>query len=174
MTDLFFESVSSQAIFISASAVRAWSTPLKKSSFFALSPFSAWFSPFAIWCVDFQNGLFFAVAGSSPLSARADLTIAASAFFESATNCAAVTFLPLGFLASAASLFGLLAAAAANERAGAITRESATTDMERQITRRTKFLMSGESVGREAIGTSFSSRVIALPATSLIPSSAER
>ncbi len=85
--------------------------PLKKSSFFAARPFCARSSCFESFWVALQNGLFFGVFGSSPLSARAVLTITANAFRAPASAPFAST-LPVatggafGFLAVVA--FGLV------------------------------------------------------------------
>ena len=97
ITSLFFESVSSQSTFICSSAWRAPVTPLKKSLLFALSPVFAIFKFLAISWVDFQNGLFFGVLGSRPLSARAALIIAASALFASSSKVLPSAFFPADF-----------------------------------------------------------------------------
>src|SRR5439155_19290031 len=71
--------------------------PLKKSLLLACSPVCASFKLFASSWVDFQNGLFFGVLGSSPLSARAALMIAASALSASSTRALASAFCFVAF-----------------------------------------------------------------------------
>src|SRR5436189_3951542 len=74
--------------------------PLKKSLLLACSPVCANFKFFANNWIDFQNGLFFGVLGSSPLSARAALIIAASALFASSSKVLAFAFCFVAFFCS--------------------------------------------------------------------------
>src|SRR5438477_1863220 len=71
--------------------------PLKKSLLLAASPVSAVFKFFATRWTDFQNGLFFGFFGSSALSARAFLIMAAVAFFASWSRVFASAFWPVSF-----------------------------------------------------------------------------
>src|ERR1700726_2447877 len=97
MTFLFFESVSCQSTFNCSSASRASAMPLKKSLLLAANPVSALFKFFATRWADFQNGLFFGFFGSSALSARAFLIIAAAAFLALWSNDLASAFCPVSF-----------------------------------------------------------------------------
>src|SRR5207249_3755448 len=139
VTSLFFESVSSQSTFICTSAWRAPVTPLKKSLLFALSPVFAIFKFLAISWVDFQNGLFFGVLGSRPLSARAALIIAASALFASSSKVLPSAFFPADF-------FWSLFATTARICAGFIARATAKRLSERHRARLTSFFMVADSL----------------------------
>src|SRR6266487_7103769 len=98
--------------------------PLKKSLLLACSPVCANFKFFANNWVDFQNGLFFGVLGSRPLSARAALIIAASALFASSSKVLPSAFFPADF-------FWLLFATTARICAGFIARATAKRLSER-------------------------------------------
>src|SRR6267378_2578711 len=106
--------------------------PLKKSLLFAARPFSAVFRLFAIRCVAFQNGLFFGVFGSRPLSARAALIMAARAFFAAATRVCPLAFFPLGFFCAVFAVYFVF---------GVTARATANVVSEMQTKMRTKFLI---------------------------------
>src|SRR5438105_2191042 len=96
-------------------------------------------SSFAINWVDFQNGLFFAVFGSSPLSARAALIIAASALLASTSKVLASAFSPVGF-------FWAVFAIAARVCPGFTARATAKRLSERQRERLTSFFIEARSL----------------------------
>src|SRR6184192_3992357 len=113
--------------------------PLKKSLLFACSPVCANFKFFASSWVDFQNGLFCGVLGSSPLSARAALIIAASALFASSSKVLASAFCSVGFSCAAF-------ATAASVKLGFVARATAKRLSERQRERLTSFFIEARSL----------------------------
>src|SRR6266511_4518041 len=113
--------------------------PLKKSFLFTASPVFATFKFLAISWVDFQNGLFFGVFGSRPLSARAALIIAASALLASFSKVLASAFSPVG-------LFWAVFATATSVWLGFVARATAKKLSERQSKRLTNFFMAARSI----------------------------
>src|ERR1700688_1669903 len=109
--------------------------PLKKSLLFAASPVSAVFKFLATRWTDFQNGLFFGFFGSSALSARAFLIIAAVAFFASWSHVLASAFSPVSFFSAPVLAVWLSALD------GDIARATANTLNDKHSNRRTIFFM---------------------------------